>query len=98
MPLPPPARPHEAGDSRGTTPRRYCSMATVLTTQVLAPEATIFTVPRYERRLPVGPQVRTIARTSLPGAAFTDAVGWAVAGSWVTTVHGPPQPGPRESS
>src|SRR4051812_2180446 len=61
MPAPPAASPQDAGDSRGTTPRRYCSMGSVLTTQVLAPEATRLRLPRYDRRLPVGPHVRSMS-------------------------------------
>src|SRR5436309_7334669 len=49
MPFPPPRSPQEAGDSLGTTPRRYDSRAALLTVRGVPPSSTASRLPRSHR-------------------------------------------------
>src|SRR4051794_16090326 len=65
---------HDAGDSDGTTLRRYCSSTTPLTTCVAPSPNTSRNVPRYCCVPPLRRQTDNIALRLSPGSP-TDAVG-----------------------
>ncbi len=90
MPAPLPKVAHDAGDSRGTTPRTYWSRRTVLTvrwTLVLASQ-TATTSPRYQRLVPSGSHTCAIAAGLSPSSGVSTTIG-----PGARPRHG--RPGPR---
>src|SRR5437763_13265191 len=95
MPAPLPRLPQDAGDSRGTTPRRYESIGRRLTVWAALSPSSARMSPRYQRMEPSGWQTCSIWVRSLPPMLSPDDVKTTGPATAVVAVVHPPAPPPQ---